>query len=256
MNLGHCLGDRHAVSGSAARDAIDIAHGKITLTARVPTESEMVTSAEAVLGTQRRPVYCYVGCLHPGLGTVGLVFDRSCADEFLQGISRCDSGGLAGGIGGFSFLPEDERIQALLELSFGGDALGAWREAFDVEVDTSYNCATDYAQGERPNIQLWTDVRARCITAVTQAIEDTPIELTQVDRRLWTWEARLDHGPDFMRLRCLVLSQSQTNDLHELDLEDLADIPAHVRIITDRNSEDGPAELFASLAVAEALVSI
>lgn len=255
MNLGHCIGDRHSYSGSAAVDAIEIAHGLAQLTPRYPSDPGSVTAAEAVLGADPRPVYCYVGCLHPGLGTVGLIFDRSCCDSGLQGVSRCDSGGLAGGVGTFGYVPEVDRIGSLIELSYWGSQLEAWLDAFADEIARSYPSPIDYAQGHRPDIADWTDARARCIEAHGAAVAAGGADTAEPDRRVWTWEARLQEGPESQRLRAIVLSNAQRNALDLDALRLLGELPDHVTVITSRSSPDGPEELFASIEAAKALVT-
>ncbi len=255
MNLGHCIGDRHSHRGSAAVDAIEIAHGLAQLSPRNPSDPGPVTAAEAVLGADPRPVYCYVGCLHPGLGTVGLIFDRSCCDSGLQGISRCDSGGLAGGVGTFVYVPEADRSGSLIELSYRGPELEAWLDAFANEIAGSYPSPVDYAQGGRPDIANWTDARARCIEAHGAAVAAGTADPAEPDRRVWTWEARLQEGPASQRLRSIVLSNAQRNALDLDALRLLGELPDHITVITSRSSADGPEELFASIEAAKALVT-
>jgi hypothetical protein len=213
-----------------------------------------VAAAEAILGAGTRPVYCFVGCLHPGLGTVGMIFDRACCDDGLQGVSRCDSGGLAGGIGVFAYVPEDDRGNSLIEMSFMGDRLASWPDEFDEELASSYTAPAEYARGTLPNTDGWGDVRARCLESHSQAIEQGLPDVPPSDRRVWTWEARLNEGPEPHRLRFLVLSEAQRNSLTLDQLRDLGDMPDHVRVIVGRSTADGTEELFANAEVAIALV--
>lgn len=256
MNLGHCIGDRHSRSGSAAVDAIQIAHGVSQLTPREPWDPDSVTAAEKLLGAEPRPVYCYVGCLHPGLGTVGLIFDRSCCDGGLQGVSRCDSGGLAGGVGTFVYVPEANREQSLIELSYKDAELEAWLDAFTDEIATSYPSPVDYARGQQPDTASWADARAKCIEAHGAAVAAGTADTDEPDRRVWTWEARLQEGPESQRLRSIVLSNAQRNALSLDALRLLGELPTHVTVITLRSTADGPEELFASLEAAQALVAL
>lgn len=255
MNLGHCIGDRHARSGSAAVDAIEIAHGLSQLTPREPSDPDSVTAAERLLGADPRPVYCFVGCLHPGLGTVGLIFHRSCCDGRLQGVSRCDSGGLAGGVGTFVYVPVADREQSLLELSYKNGELDEWIDAFTYEIAASYPSPVEYARGQQPDVAGWTDARARCIAEHAAAVKAGTADIAEPDRRVWTWEARLQEGPESQRLRSIVLSNAQTNALDLDALRLLGELPPHVSVITSRSSADGPEELFASLEAAQALVA-
>lgn len=255
MNLGHCIGDRHSRSGSAAVDAIDIALGNVQLAPRNPTDLASVMAAEAVLGADPRPVYCYVGCLHPGLGTVGLIYDRSCCDTGLQGISRCDSGGLAGGVGMFVWVPEADRNTSLLELSYRDGELRDWSEAFIDEIKSSYASTDDYARGEQPDVAAWNDVRADCIRAYDAALAIDAAGPIERDRRVWTWEARLEGGPESQRLRSIVLSDSQRNGLDLAHLRLLGTLSAHISVITSRSSAEGPDELFSGEQAVKALVA-
>jgi len=254
VNLGHCLGDHHSASGRAARDAIDIAYGRLQLSPRAPSEHDAVTAAEAILGATPRPVYCYVGCLHPGLGTVGFIFDEACCSDGLQGVSRCDSGGLAGGIGPFVFVPEEDRESSLVELSFRDGHLEEWSTAFDSELSASYPMPVDYAQGVVPNTHGWSDARARCLDLISRETAAGRTDMPVADRRLWTWEARFAQGPAHHQLRVLVLSSSQASSLTWDELRELGDLPAHVKVITGRSSAAGTDEVFSSLEVTTALV--
>ena len=256
MNLGHCIGDNHTVTGSAALDALEIGLGRQTLAPRDPTFSDAVRAAEAVLGADPRPVYCYLGCLHPGLGTVGLIFDRGCCDDGLQGISRCDSGGLVGGIGIFGYLPEDEREVELLALSFGPDHLDGWPDQFDLELTSSYPSPERYALGDEPDTSGWHDARSQILRSHREAVDNGEAGVPERDRRAWTWEARLTAGPTHDRLRCIVLSDAQVKGLPLEHLRELADLPGHVRVLTARAAEDGPLEVFITDEIAAALVGV
>ena len=253
MNLGHCLGNRHSVSGRAARDAIDIAYGRLVLRPRDPSEPEAVSSAESILGASPRPVYCFVGCLHPKLGTVGMIFDEASCSDGLQGISRCDSGGLAGGMGPFEFVPANERQTALVALSFRDGQLNRWNGEFETELTSSYSDPVEYAQGAEPDTSGWGDVRAQCLEEVARAIAAGALDVT--DRRVWTWEARFERGPHHRQLRVLVLSSSEASSLTIDELRELAGLPNDVRVITGRPSPGGIEPVFASDEVAAALVA-
>jgi hypothetical protein len=139
-------------------------------------------------------------------------------------------------------------------LSYKDDELDAWLDAFTTEIATSYPTPVDYARGQRPDIADWTDARARCIEAHSAAASSSAAP-AEPDRRVWTWEARLQEGPESKRLRSIVLSDAQRNGLGVEALRLLGDLPAHVTVITSRASADGPEELFASLEAAVALVA-
>jgi hypothetical protein len=71
----------HALRGGpqAVEEAVGIARGMLELLPRQPADREAVDAAESALGVapDARPVYAYLGDLHPALGTVGLVLERS-----------------------------------------------------------------------------------------------------------------------------------------------------------------------------------
>ena len=253
MNLGHCLGDRHSVSGRAARDAIDIAYGRLALRPRDPREADAVSSAESILGASPRPVYCFVGCLHPQLGTVGMIFDEASCSDGLQGVSRCDSGGLAGGMGPFEYVPVNERETALVALSFRDGQLNQWNGEFMTELISSYSDPVEYAHGVEPDTSRWSDARAHCLEEVARAVAAGALDAT--DRRVWTWEARFERGPHHRQLRVIVLSSGEASSLNVDELRELAGLPNNVRVITGRPSPGGVEPVLASDEVAAALVA-
>lgn len=150
---------------------------------RAPSDASTVWKAEQLLGIDRnvRPVYAYVGCLHPALGRIGLVVSQ---DWFLRdphGVTRCDTGGLAGRMGGFHHLDEAEATEALTQLTHAPTY--AWQEGLATEVEGAFGAFRKYLSGDAPRASSLSDARQRCIDAVVAAKE-------VLDRRLWTWEAR------------------------------------------------------------------
>jgi hypothetical protein len=184
VRLGHALRG----GADAVHEAVEIIRGDRALTARAPADPSAVSAAEEVLGVTAaaRPIYAYLGDLNPSLGTVGLVIERAWLAT-LTGVSRCDSGGLGGRRGAFAELDHAEAMQALRDLTFADATLPAWSATFEQEILTSYlRQHSGYVDGDEPETSAWLhDVRARCIGHATPPR----------DRRLWTWEARLDAGP-------------------------------------------------------------
>jgi len=94
VRLGHTLGDRSSsADDSAVCLAVAVANGDTRLEPRLPVDPTAVLGAEFLLGAIPRPVYAFVGSLHPDLGCVGLVLSRTWASRSVQGVTRCDSGG-------------------------------------------------------------------------------------------------------------------------------------------------------------------
>jgi hypothetical protein len=216
-------------SSPTASDVDDVAEiirilaGKSKLEARPPVSASAVLRAEQILKIDARPLYTFSGCLHPKLGTIGLVINPQCLDRCLQGVSRCDSGGLAGRQGAFVQIPEVEVATALQLLSFAG-ADPSWQTAFSDELSDSYTSIRGYVAGDIPNHESWRDVRAKCIAAHDSTIDGVP------DRRLWTWEVRLMIAPDASDYECVVISHEAFKRLEEIRRSG-ADVPTHVRLI-------------------------
>jgi hypothetical protein len=212
------------------REAVDIARGDLALVARSPADPSAVSAAEQVLGIGpgARPLYAYLGDLHPELGTVGLIVERSWLRS-LTGVTRCDSGGLGGRRGGFATLSPAEAASALSALSFSPTSLPSWPDEFAREVDTSYALGrVGYVDGELPDVRAWQDPRATCIARATPP----------PDRRLWTWEVRLDTGPAVGDVVALALSEGAAMVLDDLHRRGL-DVPDRVRIFRGSTSIDG-----------------
>ena len=209
---------------------MNIVRGARPLLPRQPVDPHSVHAAETALDIDpgSRPVYAYLGDLHPALGTVGLVIERSWF-RALTGVTRCDSGGLVGRRGAFAVLTDTEAINALHTLTFSNGSLPDWEPAFVPEVTTSYSNGIDgYVNGDEPDVSTWQDLRAVCFQQATPPR----------DRRLWTWEARLAEGPTPNEVVALALSRSAAAVLEDLHRRGL-DVPDGVRILYGSISSGG-----------------
>ena len=240
VSPGNCSAIRlaHAYrSAPTARDVNDVAEivsilaGKSKLGSRSPAEASVVLRAEKILKATVRPLYMFSGCLHPKLGTIGLVISPRCLGHGLQGVSRCDSGGLVGRQGAFAHIPEKDVESALQSLSFFG-ADTNWQDAFSEELSISYPSIRAYVAGDVPNHVSWRDVRAKCIEEHNAAVNGKP------DRRLWTWEVRLEVAPDPADYECIVISHEAFKRLEEIRSSG-EDVPSHVRIIRGKITPGG-----------------
>ena len=221
----------HALRGGpgAVEEAVEITRGRALLP-RPPADPEAVDAAESALGVSAdaRPVYAYVGDLHPALGTIGLVLERSWLRD-LTGVTRCDSGGLIGRRGAFDALSSAEAISALHTLTFWASSLGGWEPAFDAEVTASYaGEVSAYVNGDEPDISTWQDPRAVCFRRAAPPR----------DHRLWTWEARLAQGPAAGDVVALALSRSAAAALEDLHRRGV-DVPDTVRVLYGSSGSDG-----------------
>lgn len=226
MRLGHALRG----GADAVQEAVDIVRGARPLLPRQPSDPAAVDAAESVLGISpdARPIYAYLGDLHPGLGTVGLVIERSWL-QTLTGVTRCDSGGLVGRRGAFTVLTDGEAISALRTLTFTGESLRDWEPAFGPEIGTSYHHgASGYVNGDEPDVSTWQDPRGRCFEQATPPR----------DRRLWTWEVRLGQSPNSGDVVALALSRSAAAVLEELHRQGV-DVPSTVRVLYGSISSAG-----------------
>lgn len=198
IRLGHALrcdgGDQ-----ALLKHANEIAWGSAPLTARDPSDAEVVTGAEQLLGysTSKRPIYTFLGDLHPSLGELGLVFSRRWAQREAVGLTRCDSGGLFGAKGDFNLFGEaSDRESALRRLSTPNTCTPAeWEAAFRSEVDGSYETAYAYVVGTRPDSASWSCERASVLARLAG----------DRDRRLWTWEVRMVDSPEQGDLEAVIL---------------------------------------------------
>jgi hypothetical protein len=228
VGLGHALDATHAPGGGAYAPlpfVVDLATGAARLEARPPSNPEAVHRAEEILKARPRPVYAYLGDLHPYLGRVGLIFDRKWAERSLQGLTRCDSGGLAECLGGFCFLGKDEAAEALVDLSTPATCpLSSWPAQFADEIEKSYSEGVEhYVHGHPPETRDWTDQRKHCIESIKS-------QGGELDRRLWTWEARMHQPPIREDLQVVVLSHEAFKRLESLRRQG-SELPETVRLI-------------------------
>jgi hypothetical protein len=224
----------HAFNGeSALDDALRVVCGTEKLCARTPRDPAAVIETETALGYDpsniaQRPVYAYLGDLHPALGTVGVVIERAWCRS-LNGVSRCDSGGLGGRRGAFAVLSRHEAAQALIDLSFRSDTLSRWEASFEKEISDSFSSHNQYVCGDAPDTALWTDARKQCFDAC-----EPPR-----DRRLWTWEARFSEGPDVVDYVALALSPTSHKLLEQQVIDGTRSIPESVRVLVGDTGADG-----------------
>lgn len=180
------------------------------------------------IAPEARPVYGYLGDLHPALGTVGLVIERSWL-RALIGVTRCDTGGLVGRRGSFEVLDTMQATDAVRALTFSGPSLSAWESAFEVEVASSYQREVPgYVNGDEPDVSTWDDPRADCFRRATPPR----------DRRLWTWEVRCDRGPEPGEVMAIALSRSAAAALEDLHRRG-SEVPDTVRILYGSNTREG-----------------
>ena len=199
VRFGHAVKGTDHSESSALDHALAVAAGSQALAPRKPVSVEAVTQAEAILKAIPRPVYAFVGLLHPELGTVGLIISPGWARRCLQGVSKCDSGGLLGRLGGFACIEDGDLEGALLEVSLIEDSLDQWLVVFTSELRKSYLQAEHgYVSGEEPDCSGWKDIRSRCIRHARASGSS--------DRRLWSWEVRLEGSPAPDEVECLVVS--------------------------------------------------
>ncbi len=201
VRLAHVLGPNSVDEEELVRQAVQLCRGDISLRARLPINKAAVSLAETILNASPRPVYTFLGLLHPDLGKVGVIFGRGLLQRCLQGVSRCDSGGLAGRVKGFGCINEPDVRQELLRLSYplGSASLDDWARDFRLEITWSYpDNAAGYVRGDTPEYSRWNDVRRRVIEHARSA--------DLMDRRLWSWEVRLGASPAASDIECLALS--------------------------------------------------
>lgn len=230
VRLGHALGDKsNPADSDAVLSALRIARGDEELTAREPTARQAVLRAERVLRipSNERPIYAFLGDLHPKLGSVGIIVERrwcSC----IQGVSRCDTGGLAGQAGAFARLAGGKVDEALRRLSFiEENEVANWPEEFCRELGASYEDVKQYVAGDRPNSQDWQNDDIR-----RTLLEDDEDD----DRRLWTWEVRLRSGPESADIHALALSVEAFKEMLALR-HDVGAPPDHVRVLRPTSGE-------------------
>lgn len=248
VRLGHSLGDRWiGIDIDALRHAVDIVTGKIRLEPRPAFDPATVARAEGVLDARPRPVYSYAGDLHPDLGSVGLILSHDWAERSIQGASKCDSGGLAGGKGCFVHIPDSERDAELQSISSPGAFTASdWSAHLDQEITTSYGGIIEYVNGHEPDSSTWNDARSKCIDAARSGGE-------RLDRRLWTWELRMQEPPEIQDIHALVVSPDAHGELQRMFTLMGIELPEHLRIITPDDTREEPGSWFYASAVRTAL---
>jgi hypothetical protein len=196
------------------RRVVGLLQGRFLLEPREPLAVSAVSGAECVLGHQGRPIYAYVGDVHPQLGVIGLVLSR---DWQMQDVSRCDTGGLFAGIGDFAGAGnQDAREQALHRLNFRGPSVSDWQAAFEAEIIEVHGGASNYVRGVRPELEKFpaNDIRKECVAHGLQR------ETGSVDRRLWTWEGRTTTPPQQSHYLLLMLSSVAQEAFSQMEAEE------------------------------------
>jgi hypothetical protein len=249
VRLGHSLGDKQLATDDAAlHHALDLATGKALLEPRTPSDPTTVERAERVLDARPRPIYSYVGDLHPDLGSVGLIVSQRWAERAIQGVSKCDSGGLAGGKGCFRSCPGARaRCRAAVAVEPTACAATEWIAHFEREITTSYaHGVGDYVSGDAPDASTWEDARKHCIDAARRRGDG-------VDRRLWTWELRIRAPPQPEEIEVVVVSQLGYRKIQHIFTHEDIVLPAHIRIILGDDDAGDPGSWFSVPAVRTAL---
>lgn len=249
VRLGHSLGDKRlGADVDALRHAVDIVTGQTQLEPRPASDPATVERAERVLDARPRPIYSYAGDLHPDLGSVGLILSPDWAARSIQGASKCDSGGLAGGKGCFEHIPEPERDAELQSLSSPrGFSASDWGTHLDREIAASFaGGMIGYVNGDEPDSSTWGDARMRCIEAARS-------RRARLDRRLWTWELRMHGTPLPEELQALVVSRDAHRELQRTFTLMGIEPPDHIRIITPDETRDDVSSWFHTPAVRAAL---
>lgn len=222
-----------AAVGDPVGEACSLLKNTDTLKPRDPTAKSVVWAAEGLLGIApgKRPVYAYIGDLHPALGHIGVIISHTWFWREAQGVSRCDSGGLIGCMGGFNCLSPDEAAQALTALSHGPN--DKWEQFFCTEIATAFrfwDVWKRYLRGHVPTLSPRRDVRARCIEAVL-AGGGAP------DRRLWTWEARSYSEVTVADVNTVVFAPEAFKDFDSRFAG--TTLPSHVNILCGSVSSSG-----------------
>ena len=90
MHLGHALDalpDGETDDDQILRNLAGLLRGEVPLLPRKPKEPGCADQAERILGCTKRPIYAFVGDLHPELGSIGLVISATWAERCVSGIS-------------------------------------------------------------------------------------------------------------------------------------------------------------------------
>jgi len=105
-----------------------------------------------------------------------------------------------------------------------------WYPLFADELDRSYPDPTAYVTGSVPDYTTWNDARAHL------PVQSTPG--TDLDRRVWTWEVRLNTGPDATDYEAIVLSHEALKQVEDLHAHGYS-IPDRVKVIFGPVSSSG-----------------
>ena len=215
------------------REAWRICQGDIALEAREPKGNTLAQQVEDILGHTVRPIYAFLGNLHPQLGKAGLILSRDWMERSPPQVSRCDTGGLLGRVGDFAVRKDAAEPDAdVRKISTPeGMEVEEWLTIFRNELTDSYpKGASDYVRDKQPNVSEWgDDPRTACV-------EDCISNKRNGDRRLWTWEIRIDDSPTKEEIVALVLSPFAARALGDLR-DEFGELPRHVDLII---SEEGP----------------
>ena len=209
MRFGHAFPNpRDPRAPDPVLELCQLLDGSTPIGPREPVRADVVSGAERILDIQpdNRPVYAYVGSLHPELGRVGLILRGDWFDRNPHGTTRCDSGGLAGRCAAFSVLSEAEAEEALLQLSFR--AADPWEPALQMEVAAAFGSYRAYLEGRAPADASLHDVRDRCI-------RDARASGLELDRRVWTWEARSFSAVELRDVTTVVLTPEAFKEVTE-----------------------------------------
>jgi len=189
-----------------------------------------VSRAEAILKIDpaRRPVYAYAAFLHPDLGRIGLIVGSEWFTRDPHGVSRCDSGGLAGCVGGFGHLTEDQAARALEDLTHVSPH--RWEDAWVTEVKDAFGGFRGYIAGAAPRRGCYKDARQTCIDAVLA-------KSGLLDPRLWVWEVRSFSSIARGDIEAVALAHEAWKELHENYGDDL---PIDgIRYLVGRPADEG-----------------
>jgi hypothetical protein len=233
IRLGHAFPHpKSAQSLDPVDDLLALINGLTPIGPRAPQDGSVVWLAESLLKIERdhRPVYAYVGYLHPELGTIGLVLRPSWLTRAPHGVSRCDTGGLAGCLGGFSAITSEEAKQAVVSLSLPID--DSWSAHLEQEINSAHPGGwINYLQGNPPTPDQLPDVRGLCLKHLHEK-GGTP------DPRLWTWEARSFAHIELADVEAIVLSPEATKNFYNRMLTSGTTLPS-ARVIVGRATPDG-----------------
>jgi hypothetical protein len=184
--------------GDAIGDVLGLLRGSFKIGPRPPIDSSSVWYAESLLRIDRgrRPVYAYVGNLNPALGTVGVILRPTWFGSNAHGVSRCDTGGLAGRKEGFQHVETTDVEIAMRDLTHGPNG---WQPGLVRETQKAFRSWEGYLRGETPKTTPLDRHRRKCIESVL-------LEGKTPDRRLWTWEARVFGDVEQAHVEFVVLS--------------------------------------------------